>query len=109
MTPIVSPRHIRSDEILPPVNEPPHRTNNHNPSHQQHAPVHVRGTCLLRSRPEEEERREDGVDDGKDIDGRAPAAELEGTVGDVLAAPAFDEAEDDRDDLRGLVGIAPRF
>jgi hypothetical protein len=50
-------------------------------------------------RPQQKERREQGVDNGDAIDDIAVSSELERAVWDVLAAPALEDAEDDGCDL----------
>jgi hypothetical protein len=49
--------------------------------------------------PQQKERREQGVDNGDDIDDIAVSAELERAVWDVFAAPALEDTEDDGGDL----------
>lgn len=55
---------------------------------------------MRRSRPQQEEGREQSVNDRNAIDDVAISTEREGSVRYMLASPALEDAEDYRSDLK---------
>ena len=93
---------IRPHKCLPAPHKPPEDRENKHASHEHDTPVHGSGRRVVVDREEEEERGVAGVEDCYRVTRVAQAAELEGSVVDWFAAPAFENAEDYGNDLTSV-------